>query len=326
MCFNTQQITINNFLQNISDEQNRKTIFKGLQSKKKYIPSKFFYDDYGSKLYEEITELPEYYLPNKEITLLKEIASEIKPEIENVDIVELGSGDCTKISIILDFITPQAMKTIRYLPFDVCEPAIKRSSDILSEKFSDIIIYGMVADFQKQLHIIPKDNKRIFCFFGSTLGNLSTDEANEFIINLSNIMQKDDMLILGLDMVKERNILEKAYNDSKNVTAKFNKNILNVVNKYIKTNFKTHDFEHNAFFNEKHSRIEMHLKATKHLQITSPYLQKEININKGETIHTENSHKFTNDHINNLALNANLDIQNIFTDPDKWFSIVQLLK
>ncbi len=286
----------------------------------------FFYDDYGSKLFEKITALPEYYPPEIEFTLLKKISALIKNELKGVDIVELGSGDCTKISILLDSVSQKHQKTIKYLPLDVCQEVIEKSLSILIEKFPNIKVHGIVADFLTQLHLIPNSRKRIFCFFGSTIGNFSRERAVQFINELNSTMNTGEMLLLSFDLVKDKNIMEKAYNDSKGVTAQFNLNILKVANKLAKTNFKTDDFQHVAYYNHKKSRIEMHLKAKKNINISSPYLDQDITLKKGETIHTENSYKFTYTSIRNLIKAGQFTIDKIFTDKDNWFSIIQIIK
>ncbi|MFO7888741.1 MAG: L-histidine N(alpha)-methyltransferase [bacterium] len=320
------KIKIKNFLPGKSLNGHREKILQGLTSNRKHISSIFFYDDYGSKIFEKITELPEYYLPQKEIIILKQISSELKNNLHNTDIVELGSGDCSKITILLESINSNHRNTIRYLPFDVCQEAIEKSSKILLEKFPPINIQGIIADFFTQLDKIPGKRKRLFCFFGSTIGNFTREKAKEFISNLSDAMKPGETLLLSFDMVKDKDILEKAYNDSKNVTAQFNLNILKVANKHAKTDFNPDDFQHLAFYNRTCSRIEMHLKAKKDLEISSPYLDKSINIKRGESIHTENSHKFTEEKIKNLADFGQLKIKKIFTDDNKWFSVAQLVK
>jgi len=286
----------------------------------------FFYDDKGSKLFEEITKLPEYYLTRTEIPLIKEAALQINEKLRNVDIVEFGSGDSTKISILLDAVPEEFRDTICYVPFDVSIAAVEKSSNILLNNYPRIKIHGIVADFITQLDVIPKESKKVFCFLGSTIGNLSMEKAQQFLVNLSEIMRSGDLLLLGFDMVKSKEVLEKAYNDRQNVTERFNKNILNVVNSHIGTKFDSNTFEHIAFYNEELSRIEMHLKAVRDLEIFCPSSSSNILIKKGETIHTENSYKFTEENIKSLASGAGLEIQNIYTDKNKWFSLVQLIK
>jgi L-histidine N-alpha-methyltransferase len=290
------------------------------------ISSIYFYDAKGSKLFEEITRLSEYYLTQTEIDLLKKAAPHICKNLQNVDIVEFGSGDGTKISILLKHLKEEYRETIGYIPFDVSVDAVKQSADTLRSKFPELRIHGIVADFNTQLDVIPKNRKKLFCFLGSTIGNLSLDEAKMFLIDLQRIMQSNDLLLIGFDMVKNRDILENAYNDHQKITEQFNKNILNVINNLVDTDFNPDTFEHVAFYNEKNSRIEMHLKATQDLKIVSHIIPTEIFIKKGETIHTENSYKFTENDIKLLAKQAELTIQTIFSDDNNWFSLVLFTK
>ena len=227
---------------------------------------------------------------------------------------------------MLDAIPEEFRDTVCYVPVDVSIAAVEKSSNILSNKYPGIRIHGIVADFNTQLDIIPKGTKKVFCFLGSTIGNFSMEEALKFLVDLSKIMQSGDLLLLGFDMVKNKEILDRAYNDSKNITEKFNKNILNVVNNLIGTDFNPDTFEHVAFYNEEFARIEMHLRAMKDIEISCAGLPANIKIKKGEMIHTENSYKFTDENIESLASGAGLEIQNIFTDKNKWFSLVQLIK
>lgn len=309
-----------------SDKRIKENILSGLTSSSKMIPCVFFYDDKGSKLFEEITKLPEYYLTRTEIQLLKKATLQISDKLKDVDIVEFGSGDCTKISILLESVPEKFRKTICYVPFDVSIAAIEKSSNILLSRFPGVRIHGIVADFMSQLEVIPKESKKLYCFLGSTIGNLSIEKAPHFLANLSGIMNPGDLLLIGFDMVKSKEVLEKAYNDSKHVTGKFNKNILHAINSHIDSDFDPDSFEHIAFYNEPCSRIEMHLKAVRDLEILCLGSSSTISIKKGETIHTENSYKFTYETIKNLAYGADLKIQNIFTDKNKWFSLVQLTK
>jgi len=323
---NKSLIMIDNFLQKNGDKELVKNIIADLTSSSKKISSVFFYDDKGSKLFDEITTLPEYYLTRTEIKLLKKAAPQISDKLRNIDIVEFGSGNFTKVSILLETIPEEIRVTVCYVPVDVSIAAVEKSSNILLNKFPGIRIHGIVADFISQLDVIPKDTKKVFCFLGSTIGNFSMEKAMQFLVDVCEIMHSGDLLLLGFDMVKSKKDLEKAYNDSKNVTEKFNKNILNVVNNHIGTDFDPDTFEHIAFYNERFSRIEMHLKAIKDLEIPCPSLPTTIYIKKGETIHTENSYKFTDENIKSLASGAGLEIQKIFTDKNKWFSLVQLIK
>jgi L-histidine N-alpha-methyltransferase len=316
-----KQIAIRNYLYNTKHEEVISEITEGLSAQQKYIPSKFFYDVNGSKLFEDITSLPEYYPTRTEKALLKEVASQISKTLRNIDIVELGSGDCSKISILLDAIPYENMATVRYIPVDVSHAAISKSAEMLVKRFPDITIIGLLADFLKHLSAIPKNTNRLFCFFGSTLGNLTRKQSVQFLMDLKAVMKPGDQLLIGLDMVKDVKILESAYNDKQGVTAEFNKNILNVVNGYAKTDFSSDCFEHVAYYNQPKARIEMHLRALKDLDVICMYLPDHIRIKKGETIHTENSHKYTYWHIYNFASITGLKINAVYTDNNQWFSL-----
>lgn len=326
ICSVESPLAIMNLLHKTAKEDLKRELIAGLTSSHKYISSKFFYDETGSKLFEKITHLPEYYLTRTEKSILKKVASKLGSELKDMDIIELGSGDCSKISILLEAIPVKSIEMVRYIPVDVSRTAIEESADILLDNFSGLEILGMVADFTKHLRFIPARAKRLFCFFGSTIGNLSREQAVQFFSRLSEIMQPEDRFLLGVDRVKSKDILEKAYNDSRDVTAKFNRNILNVVNSRIDTDFKTDDFEHVAFYNQAHSRIEMHLKALKDIEISSPYLGEKIIIEQGETIHTENSYKFTERTVEEFAGDSGLEIKKVFTDKNGWFSVIDLYK
>lgn len=319
-------ITIENHLQKKSNQNQENNLIQSLIGPSKSIPCVFFYDANGSKLFEDITQLPEYYLTRTEKSILEKAIPRLMEKFKDVDIVEFGSGDCSKISIFLESIPNSYIDSISYIPLDVSIDAVEKSSNILINKFPGLQIKGIIADFQSQLDVIPHDKKKVFCLLGSTIGNFSMVEAQKFLTNLSKIMKSEDILLIGFDMVKEKEIIEKAYNDSKKITEKFNKNILNAVNELICTDFNQDDFDHVAFFNEEESRIEMHLRAKKDLEIYSSCYDIKLQINKDESIHTENSYKFTEKNIEELALYSGLEIENIFTDENKWFSLVQLIK
>ncbi|MFW5987447.1 MAG: L-histidine N(alpha)-methyltransferase [Methanohalophilus sp.] len=317
---------IEDFMPKVGENSIREEMINCLRRNPKTLPSVFFYDHKGSELFETITNLEEYYPPKIEIPLLRSTAQKLKQELKDCDLVELGSGDCSKISVFLDEIPEEIRQTIVYYPVDVCKQAIEKSACNLQDRYPEMNIHGITADFLGHIEKIPAKRRRFFCFFGSTIGNLTEVQAMQFMTDLGNVMNKNDRLLLGVDMVKDIDIIEKAYNDSQGVTAEFNKNILEVVNDHIKTDFYPEEFEHVAFFNKKYSRIEMHLKAKKDLKVTSPLLKERIVFKKGETIHTENSHKYTVDGINKMADAADLSVENIFSDDKKWFCLVEMVK
>lgn len=319
-------IKLVNYLPDIGIKKVKEEIFNGLRAFPKYISPKFFYDERGSELFEAITKLDEYYPTRTEKKILSTIGKEVNLDFSELSIIELGSGDSSKIRLLLRQIPENKLSTIKYYPVDISQSAIERASEKLADEFPMISINGIVADFIHQLNMIPKTGKRLFCFFGSTIGNLNTTEIKEFMKLLGTEMQARDSLLLGIDMVKDSAVLEKAYNDDQQITADFNKNILNVINNLAETNFEPGDFEHLAFYNEENKRIEMHLKARKDIVITFNSGADKIHIKKGETIHTENSHKFNKDIIKTMGFWAGLDTEKIFTDNNQWFSLVHYKK
>ena len=319
------KIELVNYLDRLGKTDLAQEIISGLQSNPKRIPSKFFYDAKGSLLFEEITRLDEYYPTRTEKSILKSIAPNIFKSLKDTDIVELGSGDGSKMLILLKEVLEDNQESITYIPVDFSQSAVEGSIRFLSSAFPSLNLLGITADFLSQVHLIPRNQKRLICFLGSTLGNLNPDEAHKFLSGVRKAMDDGDELLLGVDMVKNRNVLNRAYNDSKGVTAAFNLNILNVSNQIAKTNFNSNDFEHLALFNEEESRIEMHLEAIREVEIDSPYLLNSIVIQKGETIHTENSYKYTVESIKNLFQSTNFRIKEIYTDPNKWFSVIHTI-
>lgn len=316
-------IMLFDLLGGIARKDSRKEIFAGLTSDRKHIPSKYFYDPAGSALFEEITRTPEYYLTRTEMSILPAAAGACA-RLQDVDIVELGSGGWSKISVLLRAVPDGRMRTVKYIPVDVSRTAIEQSARSLLERFDGLAIHGVVADFTAQFSLLPRGRRRLLCFFGSTIGNLSRGAAVRFMADVGRTMRRGDAMLLGVDMVKDRRILERAYNDRGGVTARFNRNILRAVNTIAGTNFEPDRFEHVAFFNEARSRIEMHLRADADMEVSSPHFDDSIRIRRGETIHTENSRKFTEEMIEDLARAGGLGIERRVTDDDAWFSVVLL--
>jgi len=321
-----EKISINNLLKERGLGDFRSEIINGLIFEKKFIPSKYFYNNVGSQLFEKITHLEEYYPTRTEKSILIQYASEIVKDIEKKEIIELGSGDSSKVTILLDAIPENKRRMIRYLPVDVSQAAILQSGKILNSKFPELIVQGFVLDFTTQLDQIQRKGPALICFFGSTIGNFDRNASLKLLKEIGRNMNKGDVLLLGMDLIKQTKILHSAYNDSKGVTAAFNKNILNTLNDIIQSDFKTEDFDHLAFYNEKMSRIEMHLVANKDVSIKSHWFREDLRILKGENIHTENSHKYSMKDIMEFSHATGLNVNQIHTDPKKWFALVEFEK
>lgn len=310
----------------VAKKTEEEEILAGLMADQKYLPCKFFYDEVGSKLFEQITRLEEYYLSRTEKFILKRHAKELMQGAEGASLVELGSGDCSKISILLQVLPRATLKTSTYVPIDVSMSAMKESRSKLREMFGAIEVCGIVADFMQQIHQVSQHENRIFCFFGSTIGNLDRQDAVRFIAKLGKLIKPGERLLLGLDMVKDKAVLERAYNDEKGITAKFNKNILNVANKVLEADFEPKHFRHYAFFNDEKQRMEMYLVAAVDMIVKSPFFEKDLEIPKGQTIHTENSYKFTSYHIGEFASVSGLSVRAVYTDNNRWFTLTDYIK
>lgn len=301
-------------------------IVVGLKAKQKSISPKYFYDKIGSELFQEITHLQEYYPTRCEKEILSTVVSKLNIDFNNLDIIELGSGDASKIKTILGQINPDVLASINYYPVDISESAIQNSIQDIIKDYKLNSISGIIADFLHSHKYMPRRNKRLFCFLGGTIGNLSSEEVEIFMSELGKEMEEGDSLLLGVDMVKDINIIESAYNDKRGVTANFNKNILNVVNSHIQSDFDTADFEHLAFYNKDKDRIEMHLRAKRDLQINIGCTNEVIEFAEGQNIHTENSCKYSPDRLAEIGGFGNLKIEQIFSDSNGWFSLVYFRK
>ena len=322
-----KKVKIKNLLPEIGIEKAREEIVAGLIAENKNISSKYFYDETGSVLFEEITELPEYYPTRTEKTILKKIAPELMNRYSSFEIIELGSGDCSKISILLDAVDDWDSKNIRYIPVDVSSSAIENSADELVQKYRELEINGYVADFIHQINLIPHSEKpRMIFFLGSTIGNFLIPDSINIIRNLAQEIESGDSLLVGFDLIKPESVLHAAYNDSRGVTQHFNKNILNVVNRIIEADFDNDCFDHLSFFNNKKLRVEMHLVANKNCTVNSPFFENPIHFEKGDSIQTENSHKYNLTNIGQFIEATSLSVKNVYTDKKNWFAVVEFGK
>lgn len=318
-------LEIRNFLQRDYRDALIKDIKDGISRQQKTIPCKYFYDDYGCHLFDQICCTPEYYLTETELLLLDESACDIMNFFieDRADLVELGSGSNKKIRKLFDAIDADIHCKIRYVPVDISEHSIREASEELIKLYENIPIFGIVADFNRQLEVLPNGRKMVI-FLGSTMGNFTENEAIAFLRNISNIMTPDDWLLLGLDMLKPVQVIEAAYNDKMGLTEKFNLNILVRINRELHADFNIDDFNHVAFFNREKERIEMHLEAKRAVRVTISDLFLTIDFKKGETIHTEICKKYSRESASKIFAKAGLSETAWFTDPEEWFSLVTL--
>ena len=298
-------------------------VVSGLKQTPKTLPPKYFYDDRGSQLFEQICELPEYYLTRTETAILQECASEIASITGACEIVELGSGSSTKTRILLDAYNNLA-RPLRYLPIDVSAGILESSARQLLLDYPSISVRGLVSTYELALQQLPPAQlkSRMICFIGSTLGNLTPKECDRFFAHIANALQPGEYFLLGIDLQKPKHLLEAAYNDSQSVTAQFNLNMLDHLNWRFKGNFDPNQFEHQAFYNESQSQIEIYLRSKKAQTVELRALDLTVEFETGETILTEISRKFDlNVMRRELGARGLLPVQ-AWTDPNHWFGLL----
>ncbi len=299
----------------------------GLYLIQKELHPKYFYDSKGSDLFEKICSTDDYYVTRTETQILQKFSDDIIDCVSNVEsICELGSGVSVKTRYLIDaFIKLKG--SLHYIPIDV-SPILKSSSETLIGEIPDIKISGIRSEYEYGLDIANSlfPQPKLIIFLGSSIGNFSSGEANLFVKDISNNMIIGDKLLIGFDMVKDKNVLFNAYNDSEGYTAQFNLNVLERINKELKGNFDVNEFEHMAFFNEAESRVEMHLISKINQLVFIEELNEIFRFKLDETIHTENSYKFTDEMIRKIGAYAGLKIENTWMDEKKYFSLVMFKK
>ena len=264
----------------------------GLTAEHKHLPPVYFYDDRGSRLFDEITRLPEYYPTRAERSILEAHAKDMAQRSKADTLVELGAGTCDKSRVLLEAM--QATGTLdRFVPLDVSETTLWESALELAEEFPGLAVTAVVADFHRHLEHLPIGGTRLFMFLGGTIGNLDPAQRRRFLMDLDCAMDPSDRFLLGTDLVKDRQRLAAAYDDSAGVTAEFNRNVLHVLNRELGADFVPECFEHVALWNEADRRIEMRLRATVAQQVRVADLDLDVAFAAGEEMLTEISCKFT---------------------------------
>ena len=321
------RLQILNYLFKENREETAGEIIAGLTRRQKRLPSKYFYDAYGSWLFERICDLPEYYLTRTELAILQEKSPEIMAFFNGSfgDLVELGSGSNRKIKILLDAADGPGLRRLRYVPVDISESALYEASQELTYEYDDLTVMGLIADFTRHLEVLP-EGRKLITFLGSTIGNFTDAERITFLQGVARAMNPEDRFLLGLDMLKSPDFIEAAYNDGQGVTAAFNKNILANLNRSFNADFNMADFEHQAVFMEEKERVEMRLQATRETSARIADLNLQVSCRQGETIQTEICKKFSRAGAQRDFQKADLVATRWFTDPRGWFSLVMLKK
>ena len=293
---------------------------KGLTKTPKELPPKYFYDARGAELFEQICDLPEYYLTRTEGVLLEQIADELVESCRPTTLVEFGSGSARKTRILLGAMARRGLMNL-YVPIDVNEDFLRQAARALCEDYPGLRVHGVVGDFERPVEIIPDGGPRLVAFLGSTIGNFTPDEAIEFLRNVAPLLGPEDRFLLGTDLVKDIAVVERAYNDAAGVTAAFNRNILAVVNRHLGADFDPERFEHLAFYNRDASRIEMHLVAREAHRVCIEGIDLTVTLARGESIRTEISCKYTRPMVESMLAAGGLRLLRWDMDRDKLFGL-----
>lgn len=297
-------------------------VIDGLSSCPKTLPCRYFYDARGSELFEAITDLPEYYPTRTETAILAAHASDIADRIpDGAILVEFGSGSSRKTELLL----AEMLDLAAYVPIDVSDSALAGAKQRLEARFPALHVHPIVGNFNDEI-IYPYDlesRAKVGFFPGSTIGNLTPEEATQLLAGMARALGPHGRLVIGVDLKKDPHALVSAYNDAAGVTAAFNINLLARINRELRATFDLTQFRHDAVYNPREGRIEMYLVSERAQQ--AGVIGRTFAFAKGERIHTENSYKYTVDEFQNLARDAGWQPEEVWTDRDALFSVHELV-
>jgi L-histidine N-alpha-methyltransferase len=295
-------------------------VLDGLTRPFKEIPPKHFYDSRGSELFERICELPEYYPTRAERAILEAQAGDIVAAAgAPIELVELGSGSTLKARLLLDAMGEPE----RYVPVDVSERMVREAADELGDDYPGVEVHGVVGDFERHLDRVPAPNGggRLVALLGGTVGNFPPGTRRRLLRDAAALLGPEDRLLLGTDLVKDPAVIEAAYNDAAGVTAEFNRNLLQVINRELDADFHPEAFAHVAFFDREREWVEMRLRARRPCRVRVAALGLDVAFAAGEEMRTEISAKFTPARLAADFAAAGLELAGIWTDPDDLFAV-----
>ena len=298
-----------------------------LSQKQKSIHPKFFYDENGSDLFESICKLPEYYLTRTEISILRKIDEKLSAYMnEEFKLVELGSGSSYKTRILLSMLE-KLQKHVEYFPIDI-STILKESTTTLLDDYENLHMTGIIDSYESGLNFVKNyDNKKnLIIFLGSSFGNFDYEPGLRFLEQINSSMKDGDLFLIGLDLVKDKNVLEHAYDDSQGITAQFNLNVLSRINSELDSNFNVDKFTHHTVYNESKNRVEIYLRSLENQLVNITKAGIMLQIKQNELIHTENSYKYTIPKIKKIFSRTGFRIRDMWFDEKKYFCLVLLSK
>ena len=302
-------------------------VFVGLTSRPKTLSPWLFYDEEGSRLFEAITELPEYYLTRTERAIFARHADEIIAAAADdgaagpLTMIELGAGTAAKTSLLLEAVA-RKQGNVDFLAIDVSESPLTAAKERIETEIPGVTVTPRVADYTTGVADLPANGKRrMVLYIGSSIGNFEPAHALKLLRDVRRRLDPGDKLLLGVDHVKERSVLVRAYDDEAEVTAAFNKNLLTRINRELGGDFNPRLFCHRARWNHEHARIEMHLESLIAQQVRIEALELDVRFARGETIHTENSYKFTRKAAVSMLEQAGFSLAQCWSDEREWFGV-----
>ncbi|WP_404787214.1 L-histidine N(alpha)-methyltransferase [Altericista sp. CCNU0014] len=298
-------------------------VIEGLAQTPKTLPCRYFYDDIGSALFEQICDLPEYYPTRTEQAILEAFAPEIAQLTGPCELVELGSGSSRKTRLLLDAYSKIDYR-LQYWPIDVSAGILKTTALDLLDRYPALRLCGLAGTYEQALAQLPRTSlkNRMLIFLGSTLGNLNPTQCNDFLTLIQQALQPGEFFLLGVDLQKPTPILEAAYNDAQGVTAAFNLNILSHLNRQFQGDFDSTQFQHWAFYNTVEHRIEMHLRSLSSQTVILQDLNLKVLLQAEETIRTEISRKFHLPTLVGILEECAIAPLKTWTDPNAWFALL----
>jgi L-histidine Nalpha-methyltransferase len=298
---------------------------RSLQAELKQLPAVWLYDERGSRLYEEITRLPEYYLPRREGEILHARTAAIARRTQARTLVELGAGSAKNIRRLLDGLDT-AGTLERFVPLDVSEQTLRASAQAIAAAYPRVFVQAIVGDFERDLGVLPRRGRRLIAFLGSTIGNLYPEERGRFLANLATALAPDDALLLGIDLVKDVARLEAAYNDSSGVTEAFVRNALTAVNRELDATFDQRRFVYEARWDPEHEWMDIGLRTQEAHTVSIHGLELDVAFEAGEPLRVEISSKFRRERVEFEARQAGLRVESWWTDRAGDFAVALMLR
>jgi len=317
------RLTLEYLITRTPDQAEGLEVIQGLSQTPKALPPKYFYDERGSRLFEQITQLPEYYLTRTETDILRCSADAIATLTGPCDLIELGSGSSTKTRLLLDAYQRQGTP-LHYLPVDVSGTMVEESAQALLQQYPNLTLHGLIGTYEQALAQLPAAQFpcRLLAFIGSTLGNLSDSECDQFLTQVSQALAPGDYLLLGIDLRKSVEVLEAAYNDSQGVTAAFNLNLLHHLNSRFQGNLDPSQFRHVAQYNPVAHQIEIYIESLTAQTARLNTLDLTVTFAPGERLLSEISRKFDLPALATHLQTYGLHAVHTFTDPQQWFGLL----